>query len=103
MQVSCLNDEDASQILSDISKKAASVLGSLELEGCSLLAPLAAQVPVAHLRLSATSFDAELLSHFPLLRSVNLSGNALGARDVGEGLLCGRRGHLDLQVRSGST
>ena len=102
VQVSCLNDEDASQVLSDISKKAASVLGSLELEGCSLLAPVAAQVPVANLRLSATSFNGELLSHFPLLRAVNLSGNALRARDIGEGLLCGR-GHLELQVRTETT
>ena len=97
VQVSCLNDEDASAVLSAVSKRAASVLESLEVDGCSLLAPLDAQVPVKNLRLSATSFDGELLSHFPLAGAVNLSGNALRVRDLGEDLLC-QGGPVDLQV-----
>ena len=97
VKVSCLNDEDASAVLSAISKRAASVLESLEVDGCSLLAPLDAQVPVKDLRLSATSFGGELLSHFPLVRAVNLSGNALRSRDLGEDLLC-QGGPVDLQV-----
>lgn len=74
-----------------------SVLESLEVDGCSLLTPLDAQVPVKNLRLSATSFDGELLSHFPLAGAVNLSGNALRVRDLGEDLLC-QGGPVDLQV-----
>ena len=97
VEVSCLNDEDASAALSAISKRAASVLESLEVEGCSLLAPLDAQVPVRRLRLSSTSFDGELLSHFPLVEAVNLSGNALRMRDLGEDLLC-QAGPVGLQV-----
>ena len=97
VEVSCLNDEDASAVLSAISKRAANVLESLEVDGCSLLAPLDAQVPVKDLRLSHTSFDGELLSHFPLVRAVNLSGNALRSRDLGDDLLC-QGGPVDLQV-----
>ena len=55
-------------------------------------------MPVKDLRLSHTSFDGELLSHFPLLRAVNLSGNALRIRDLGEDLLC-QGGPVDLQVK----
>ena len=98
VQVSCLNDEDASQVLSAVSKRAVSVLEFLEVEGCSLLAPLDAQVPVKNLRLSSTAFDGELLSHFPLLEAVNLSGNALRVRDLGEDLLC-QGGPVEFQVR----
>ena len=44
VEVTCLNDEGASAVLSAISKRAANVLESLEVNGCSLLAPLDAQV-----------------------------------------------------------
>ena len=98
VEVSCLNDEDASAALSAVSKRAASVLESLEVEGCSLLAPLDAQVPVRRLRLGSTSFGGELLSHFPLAEAVNLSGNALRMRDLGEDLLCQGGPLLGLQV-----
>jgi Leucine-rich repeat (LRR) protein len=97
--VLCRNDEDAAEVLTALSKGADSVLERLTLDGCTLLSPLAVQVPVKELDLvDATTLTDGFLSHFPLLASLNASGNGLKIQDLGRNFLC-HDGNEDAGIR----
>ena len=75
--ISCPSEEDASDLLTEISKEATAVLDDLEVVGCSLDGTgLRAQVPVKSVTLRSVAIDPHTLQNFPLMRMLKVVGQA---------------------------